>query len=463
MTALLPVEFEAGKPVLVGVSGGPDSLALLHHLHSLGLNLIAATFNHQLRPEAGADVDFVRSIAGQLGLPFVSDSADVTAYARANHLSIEQAARDLRYRFLFREARQAGAQAVAVGHTADDQAETVLMHFLRGSGLAGLRGMSVRVILPSFDPEIPIVRPLLAWTRAETESYCRTHDLEARFDASNADMLYFRNQLRNELLPALERYNPQIRQALVKTAMALQGDYQLLDEVIDGAWGSVIRTTGDGYVCFDLAALQGLSLALRRNLFRKAAFLLSPGERDVDFMALSRAAALKPVDIVGGMKTLLEGDQLYLTFEEKRLPSPWPQIEAPFPIRPGQVAFGNGWILNTEEIYGQVYSIASENQERFTVWLDAAIDDPGQGGLHTRVYRSGDRFEPLGMPRQSIKLAELFINLKIPRRLRAAWPLICIGDEIVWVTGLRMSERFKVTQNTRRAVKIEIKKDTGQV
>ncbi len=153
----------------MGVSGGPDSLALLHYLRGAGYPLLVASFNHHLRPEAGADVAHVQKIAEGLGLPFVTDSADVAAYAAANGLSTEEAARELRYRFLFRAAREAEAQAVAVGHTADDQAETVLMHFLRGAGLAGLKGMPPRVILPGFDAEIPLVRPLLGWTRAQTE------------------------------------------------------------------------------------------------------------------------------------------------------------------------------------------------------------------------------------------------------------------------------------------------------
>lgn len=444
--------------MVVGVSGGPDSLALLHHLHSLGIPLLAATFNHQLRAEAAQDVEFVRSVASQLGVPFVSDSADVAAYAREQHLSIEQAARELRYQFLFREARKSGAQAVAVGHTADDQAETVLMHFVRGSGLAGLRGMSARMILPVFDPEIPIIRPLLDWTRSETEAYCRQHNLQARVDESNTDTTYFRNRLRHELLPALEQYNPRIRQSLVKTALALQGDYQLLDEVVESAWQTTVRRTDEGYVCFDLATLQSQSLALRRNLIRKAAYFLSPGERDVDFEALARAATLKAVDIAGGLKTIVEEGNLYLTFNLAKLPVEWPQVIEPLEMRAGEISLGNGWVICVEVVEGDVYGAARENQEKFTAWLEA---ENASGSLCVRGYRSGDKFEPLGMPHQTTKLAELFINQKIPKRLRACWPIVCVGDEIAWVAGIRLSEKFKITENTPQAIKIEIKKEQG--
>src|SRR5512143_2120761 len=147
------------KPLLAGVSGGPDSLCLLDILHSAGYPVIVAHFNHHLRPEADEEAASVAGLAQDLGLAFVTDSADVNKYAAENSLSLEEAARLLRYRFLFRVARERSAQAVAVGHTADDQVETILMHFLRGAGLAGLKGMEVRTHLPVFDAGIPLVRP----------------------------------------------------------------------------------------------------------------------------------------------------------------------------------------------------------------------------------------------------------------------------------------------------------------
>lgn len=452
---------QPGILITAGVSGGPDSLALLHFLHSLHYPLQVASFNHCLRPGADADISFVREFAAGLGLPFVTSSADVTAHAAAQGLSIEEAARELRYQFLFREARKAGAQAVVVGHSADDQAETVLMHFLRGAGLSGLKGMPARVILPVFDPEIPLVRPLLNWTRANTEAYCRLHDLKPRIDPTNTDTKYFRNQLRHELLPILEQYNPQIRQTLARTALALQGDYDLLNELIEAAWQKTVRSTGKEFVEFERVELEKLAPVLSRNLFRRAAFKLSPGLRDVDFEALGRAATLKPVDLAGGLKTTLEGDRLYLTTNEAALPTAsWPQISEPFSMAVGRVALGAGWFLTCQKISGSnLYAEASVNPDRFSAWLDA---DLAGDRLWVRTVRSGDRFEPLGMPRQSIKLAELFINLKIPKRLRPNWPLMCVDDEIAWVAGLRLAEPFKVTEKTRRAIKIEINKVMGQ-
>jgi tRNA(Ile)-lysidine synthase len=452
---------ESGRILVVGVSGGPDSLALLHYLHRLHYPLLVASFNHRLRPEAEADVAFVQRVAVELGLPFVTDSADVAAYAGAEGLSLEEAARELRYRFLFRAARQAGAQAVAVGHTADDQAETVLMHFLRGTGFSGLKGMSPRIILPVFDAEIPLIRPLLSWTRADTEAYCREHGLTPRIDATNTDTTYFRNRLRHELLPELEKYNPQIRQALAKTAQALQGDYDLLNELVETAWQKAVIQAGSGFVEFEQSQLENLSPALRRNLFRKAAFLLKPGLRNMDFDALERASTLKAVDLAGGLRIVLEGNTLYLTEDETLLPIPYPQISDQLSVISSQLELEGGWnltceILNTDTDW-------SLNTDNFTAYFDADLTEgnPSAGlktGLRVRAVRSGDRFEPLGMRRQTVKLSDMFVNLKIPKRMRKKWPVVCVENEIAWVVGLRMAEPFKVTEKTRRVLKIQIKK-----
>lgn len=453
-TDLSACGLQPGALILVAVSGGADSLALLHFLHGQGFPLLVASFDHQLRPHAAEEVAYVSNIALGLGLPFASGSGDVSGHAAAHGLSVEEAARELRYRFLFEQARKAGAQAVATGHTADDQAETVLMHFVRGAGLSGLKGMPARVILPIFDARIPLVRPLLTWTRADTEGYCAELGLEPRNDPSNTDTLYFRNRLRHELLPTLQQYNPHIKQALAKTALALQGDYELLNELTQTAWQNTLSAAGSDYVAFDLGKLQATSHALRRNLFRKAAYQLCPGERDIDFEALNRAASLKPVDLAGGLKTFLETGMFYLLTENAVLPcDAWPQVGEAFMLHPAQFPLGSGWLLTCEEKSGEtLYDEACANTDKRTVWL--AVDQ--SRNLQVRTVRTGDRFEPLGMPRQTIKLADLFVNLKIPKRLRQGWPLVSMGDQIAWVAGLRLSEQFKIKPETQKAVKITI-------
>src|SRR5258706_1698994 len=433
-------------PVLVAVSGGADSLTLLHVLHASGYPLICATFNHRLRPEAGDEVEHVRRIAEGLGLPFVSDSADVAAYATAEGLSVEEAARTLRYRFLFRAAREAGAQAVAVGHTADDQAETVLMHFLRGAGLSGLKGMPHRAVLPVFDAEIPLVRPLLGWWRADTEQYCRENGLSPIYDPSNSDTTYFRNRLRHELIPRLESYNPRVREALVRTALALQGDDDLLAEIIEAAWQQSVLEQGAGYIAFERAALEHMSAALRRNVFRRAAFMLRPGLRDVDFDALERAASLKPVNLAGGFSGFPEDQKVYLSVWEADLPSAqWLRVED------GKLV---NWELVIETVEEEnLFARAQENVDPFTAWLDA---DLVEGNPQIRTMRAGDRFWPLGMPGKSVKLQDFFVNIKLPRRARGKWPLVCVREEIAWVAGLRLAHPFRGTEKTKRALRLQL-------
>jgi tRNA(Ile)-lysidine synthase len=447
------LNLELGKSLVVGVSGGPDSLALLHVLRGTGYPVLVASFNHRLRPEAEADVTHVQALAAAWGLSFVTDSADVAAYAAANGLSVEEAARELRYRFLFRAARQAGAQAVAVGHTADDQAETVLMHFLRGAGISGLKGMLPRVVLPVFDPEIPLVRPLLGWTRAQTEAYCRQHNLPSRTDSSNADTAYFRNRLRHELLPLLEAYNPQIRAALTRTARALQGDLELLEALVDSTWDRAVTASTDRFTAFDLAQLGKLSPGLRRNLIRRAAFALKPGLRDVDFDALERAASLNAVEVAGGLKTLVEGQKLYLTDDESALPvSDWPQVSDQHPVVIGQLELGNGWVLTSEQINPERRPLISD---QWSACLDAGLTERR---LWVRPFRAGDRFEPLGMPGMSMKLSNLFVNLKIPKRLRKHWPVVCLGEEIAWIPGLRMGHTCRLTDSSQGALLLSVKR-----
>jgi tRNA(Ile)-lysidine synthetase-like protein len=269
--------FRPGDAVVVGVSGGPDSLCLLHLLHGLapelGLCLHVAHLDHGLRGEdARSDARFVAEFAGSLGLPCTVGEADVRALAAAPGVSLEEAARQARYRFLGEVAHAAGAQTIAVGHNADDQAETVLMHFLRGSGLAGLRGMLPKARLGEYrlgeddislagrrtssalrgprlvevgGDDLWLIRPLLATPRRAIVAYCVAHGLQPRFDQSNEDTTFFRNRLRHELLPILETYNPAIRAVLARTAAALARDHQIVRAEVEAAWERVYEAYAD--------------------------------------------------------------------------------------------------------------------------------------------------------------------------------------------------------------------------
>ena len=460
---------DPAKLVLVGVSGGADSLCLLGMLQEAGYRVIVAHFNHKLRPEADLEAVSVSKRARRLGLPFVGDSADVGKYAREQSLSLEEAARILRYRFLFAAAREHAAQAVAVGHTADDQVETLLMHFLRGAGLTGLKGMEYRTILPVFDAQIPLIRPLLSLWRRETEAYCREHDLQPHFDASNADTTYFRNRLRHELIPELEKYNPHLKESLLRSAQALQSDHAALQEVLEPTWKEVVVERGKDWLAFDQPGLARLGRGLRRNLLRRAAESLRPESRDIGFNTLERAAAFvegpagKQIDFANGLYLFAEQGKITLAAYEADLPyAQWPQVGQEIVIREQgsgidelRLEMGNGWTLKVEERPGDDESWKG-NTDNWSAWLD--VDRLPAEGLVIRPRHAGDVFSPLGMGGQKIKVQDYFINLKIPQRARRHWPLICAGDQVIWVVGYQIAHPFRITEKTKRMLHLEMKK-----
>jgi tRNA(Ile)-lysidine synthase len=452
------------RPIVAGVSGGPDSLCLLDLLVRAGLRVVVAHYNHSLRPESDADAAAVEGLASRLELTAVIERGDVRAFADQESLSIEEAARILRYRFLFSVARKHKAQAVAVGHTADDQVETVLMHFLRGAGLSGLKGMSVRTYLPTFDADLPLVRPLLGIWREQTVAYCADHNLPVRDDPSNASLQFFRNRLRHVLIPDLEKYNPRIREGILRMAETLSGDYALLNEVLGSAWEACLAQEGSGYVTFDAQSFEARSLGLQRNLIRRALERVRPELRDLDFAALERATDMiqgrspGPVDLSGGVRLFREGGRLFVAAWEADLPKyGWlqiPQGELAIPV-PGDIPLGGGWRLTGAclEMSAATLDQARQNANPFQAWLDA---DQLVKPLQMRLPQPGDRFEPLGMHGSSLKLSDFFINLKLPRRARAHWPLLMDQEKIVWVPGCRLAHSVRLTDSTRQVVYLSV-------
>ncbi len=453
---------KADLPVLVGVSGGPDSLCLADLLQHSGYQVIVAHFNHRLRPEAEADARKVAKFAEAKGMRCVGSGADVALYAETHSLSIEEAARELRYQFLFNQALQCECQAVAVGHTADDQVETVLMHLLRGAGLAGLRGMDYRWLPNAWSTEIPLVRPLLDTWRGEIMEYCTMMGLQPVQDASNLDRSYFRNRLRLDLLPTLENYNPRIRQALWRTANVLSADYAVLEEQTGQAWQGCLRAVGEGYVCLGRSALMGQLLGLQRAIIRRAIALLRPGLRDVDFEAVERAIHFLEsppktgqTDLVAGVRLAIEGELVWLLRKEADLPGArWPQLQpgVDFPLEtPGFLELPGGWRLVSEMVDDPADGLrqAQANADPFQAWVDLeSLSVP----LRVRGRQAGDQISPLGMGGHSLKLSDLMINLKVPRRARARWPLVVSGEAIVWVPGFRLAHPFRIKTGTLRCV-----------
>lgn len=506
---------EAGTTVVVGVSGGPDSLCLLHLLNRLGADydwsLYIAHLNHCLRgADSDEDMVFVALLAMDWDLPCIIEVANVGAIARQEQLSQEEAARQVRYGFLLSVARQVDATAVAVGHNADDQSETVLMHFLRGAGSAGLRGMSPCVDLNSFrlthsspapsfsTSSVKLVRPLLAVPRTEIQDYCQTHDLSPRLDRSNLDTTHFRNRLRHQLLPLLETYNPNIKMLLRRTATVLAADYELLTAMRDEAWERLLREDSKSAISFDLVGWRTLPLALRRATLRQAAYRLCPNLRDVDFVHIEHAVNIATNGSTGAQATLPRDLRLTVGYQTLRLSvanhtqtaPDWPLLWSndPLPVAvPGETALpgsqtpaprpvsthgaapkreedthaggygSSGWWLEAT-LCDYEKQIALNNPDRWTAYLDA--DQLGTR-LALRPRRPGDRFQPLGMDGDCVEVADFMVNAKIPRRWRGHIPLLihnypdCAGkEEIVWLVGWRIDERVKITARTRQVMRL---------
>jgi tRNA(Ile)-lysidine synthase len=452
-------------PVLVGVSGGPDSLCLLDLLARAGYGVIVAHFHHGLRPEADEDALAVQNFARIRGMAFVTERQDIAALARDQHLSLEEAARIGRYRFLFEQARRAGAQAVAVGHTADDQVETVLMHLLRGAGLGGLKGMTFRAALPEWDANLPLVRPLLHTWRKETVSYCEELGLSPVFDLSNLNTTFFRNRLRHDLIPYLQGYNPQIKEVLWRTSQSLAGDLSMLEEAVQAAWEQVEVRLGQGFVSLSLPVFRSFSAGLMRRVLRRAVACLRPSLRDVDFEVVERGVQFACLPSRSGEMDLLQG--LRLSIQEERLlvseesvavlEGDYPQMPAGqelFLNIPEQVELRNGWHLRASfEMAEEVQKLPGWGADPAQAWLDA---DLLELPLRVRTVHPGERFEPLGMNGHSLKLSDFWVNEHLTRQARAGWPLVFSGDRLAWVPFFRPAHPFRVTGATLRMVHLQV-------
>ncbi len=449
------------EPIVLGVSGGPDSLALLHLLRSIRRpeGLIVAHLDHGLRPGSAEEATSVAAAAS--GLRFFAERADVSGLARVQGLSVEEAGRQARYIFLADLARREGAAAVVVGHHADDQAETILMHFLRGSGLAGLAGMREAGPLPGHDG-LWLVRPLLQITREEIEAYCVKNGLEPIIDASNADPTFFRNRLRHELLPLLESYNPHIRQRLRQMGEIVGADEELLRELTETVWRENASVDLGSAVELDREAWLAQPLALRRRALRRALAHLRPDLRDVGFKALEAARSVAEQGQTGATATLPGGVSLRVSYGKLLMNSEpttgegrYPQMvsaEAVMLPVPGEIALAGGWRLMAEWAGDIDLAAIAANSDPWTAYVDV-----GSAALYVQPRTRGERMRPLGLGGET-KVKEIMIDRKIPAAARARWPIVATGDHPVWMAGHVVDDRARVGPMSGRIVRLQCAK-----
>ena len=454
--------------LLVGVSGGPDSLALMMLLRELDWNLLVAHLNHQLRPAANEEEEGVRNWSREMGYSFISQRIDVARYAKENALTIEEAARHCRYRFLFGEAAKNQAKAVLVAHTADDQAETVLMRLIRGAGSRGLSGMRMVSLPNQWSDTIPLVRPLLSIWRSQILEYLAQMGFEPFIDQSNFDPAYTRNRIRNNLLPVLEKYNPSIRKLLWQTAQLLSDEEVVLQELEELAWKQTIQVVDSDGIGLNLAQFRNLPQAMRRRLIRRAYQCLYPDVTTLEFLQVEEIinTFLAPRGAQRRINKLLNcfTDTEYGYLIKSSAPPPacgYPQLRDRktliLPER-GALPIDERWILHVEQVVGQPYlEMRKSAGQAFEAWLDFEVC---KDGLFIRIPNPGDRFAPLSMGGQTAKLSDIFINRKVPVWLRKTYPLICNRTEILWLPGYTISHSARLTPDSRAAVHLRLLHET---
>ena len=446
--ALARSELPRGSTVVVAVSGGPDSLALLHALNRAArggrVRLHGAHLDHRLRGEAStADARFVTEVFHGLGIEYTVDDADVGAYREAHRLSLEDAARRVRYEFLGRVAAKYEAAAIALGHTSDDQAETVLMHLIRGSGLTGLAGMRELSPRRLSGRRVLLLRPMLAVSRQETEEYCRELGLAPRQDESNLLPDVTRNRIRTEIMPLLERFNPAVRDALVRLARSVSLDVDHLADEVSRVLPEVGRMDGSSQAfTIDREAFSHLPRSLQGHLLRRAFQEVSGrledlGQAHVDEMArLIAGPAGRSLDLPSGFAFTVGYESAAIgPGGLDRCPLPALEGEMELAV-PGETRVGD-WTVSTA--VADRSGLAGPDGEGWQTY-EAALDAKSmEGPLHVRTRRPGDRFQPLGMSR-SKKLQDFMVDSKVPRAWRDRVPLVVAQRGIAWVVGWRPAE-----------------------
>ena len=478
----------SGEKLVVAVSGGPDSVCLLHILAKLQkepkVSLHVAHLNHQLRGiESEADANYVSDLAHQLAIPATIEGRDVKSYQAKHRLSLEEAAREVRYNFLTEVAKSIGADGVAVGHTMDDHIETILLHLIRGTGTRGLKGLQPCSEWRSKTASITIIRPLLEISRRETEDYCQSHELKPRIDVSNISLSPLRNRVRHQLLPLLKSYNPGIAQAVLRTGRIASDDINFLDKEVARLWDKVAKGEGKTII-LDKKRFDQLPPALKRYLFRAAAERLLGSAKDIEMrhieqmMSALNKPAGKRLSLPGGLIFSIEYSKYLLTLDPNSL-SPLPSLDTEFQLRiPGKTLFP-GWrieatIIDPSVVKGKPEGANAPSEiitplplikgkgtkgmglikNDFTAYLD--LDKVGDK-LIVRSRRAGDRFQPLGLD-QPKKVNEFMIDAKIPRAWRQRIPIVCSPEHIVWVVGWRIDDRVKVSEKTKQILCLEFKR-----
>jgi len=436
--------------VVIGVSGGPDSVTLAYILTSLqsefGTSFYIAHLNHMIRPvEAEKDVRFVRDLANRIGLPLFIKHENVPDFIKEKKVSPEAGAREVRYAFLNETATKVGTNKIALGHTLDDQAETLLLNLFRGSGHTGLGGM-----LPVHDKYI---HPLIECSKEEILSYLKENKLDYCLDSSNLEPVFQRNKLRLELLPQLAKdYNPNIKETLFRTSLILQEEDLYLESQAQRYVPRILRRGKDRNVMLLIKEFRNVPSALKPRILREAIHrakgdLLQLGFGHIEDLLnlINEKPSGSRLDLPGEIIAQKEYENLC--------------------IRKGKITLQQaGQYTIKKTILNHNKPLHSYRATHDTAYFDA--DKVGLS-LFVRTRKIGDYFYPQGASGRK-KLSDFFIDHKVPREMREKIPLLITRvktvqlpeQKIIWIVGYRVSEEAKVTQGTKKILKVEIFRKT---
>ena len=447
---------EPGQHLLVAVSGGSDSVALLSLLHRLRspwrLTLTAVHYKYGLRgSESESDQEFVRALCREIEVPLHTKRLDVQSSPRRT--SVQEAARDLRYGAMAEMAEQVKADRVALGHTADDQAETVLLWLLRGSGLSGLSGMPAM-------REGRFIRPLYDTRRSELLSYLHETGLSFREDSSNAKPLYLRNRIRREILPTLQRVVPSSLQAICRLAdICREDDIYLGQHVTQLGQGKVTRLDDVGGWVVNRSFLQEIPRSMQRRIIRDVlrqcdAYGRSSRLGVVDRIIQQATVGSVPVEVtVDSVRLSVSADRIHISPSAPGTMTRTTSaaLDSSVLAVPGEVKWqATGQIIRTEE--GRTGDQVHTDVGKWRIWRIMVAADRLSLPLVVRAWQPGDRFRPAGMNGRSRKLQDFFTDLKVPHAIRRRIPLVVTPEGIVWVVGYRQDERWVPGLETKRRV-----------
>lgn len=435
---------EKGDRIVVGVSGGPDSLCLLNLLNSIKdkyeLELIVVHINHSLREEADFEENYVREFSKKLNLKFYSKKVDINELSKNQKRSTEDVARDVRYDYFREILKESNANKIAVAHNKNDNAETVLMNIVRGSGNDGICGID--------GIHNEIIRPLITTTRKEIEDYCNEKALIPMIDKTNFETVYTRNKVRNLVLPLLKEINADVVESLNRFSEIARDEEEFIKEYVESIYSKTIKSDEEGLYIEKDKFLE-LKIGLKRRILRMAICEFSGTLKDVSFKTINNAINEiesskngNIIKIVSGVKIFVEYNKLKFVKEKMEFEDYIYELSIPGKVYLKEI---NKWI-SVEIRSAEDVGITEKNPNIH--FFDIAKTGKK---LYVRNRKNGDYFYPTGMNGKK-KVKDFFSDMKLERKKRDEIPIVTNGEEIIWIVGLRSSQKFLKDKSTKEVI-----------